>query len=313
MVPPPFLECPDLYRAGETVVMITSYNDFAAVPGLGGQDGMSAEWRTGSLDPAGSTPMKFITERMGVLDYGAFYAQKTAGEATNPETGRRGLFAFTGWHERVGGGMGESCGISHLMPRDLSVAPDGRLHIVPVPEISNLALGAAKPLVTNGTAQTLGAQVMVMFTCSGLPPPAKRQTQTTQTPTARSVGVDVLLDSAAGEWTRVGYDLDTGVLFVDQSHTNAGNPTLSDAVQRSAPLHEVTGQAVTALNITVLVDGGLLESYANRQVAISSLLSPSTIASSEPGVRQVRAFSAAAVPPGVACSGKAWAMKSVPH
>eukprot|EP01050_Picozoa_sp_SAG11_P021704 SAG11_NODE_3919_length_2148_cov_2.631040_1_plen_316_part_00 len=309
VVAPPFLECPDLYRAGETVVMIASYNDFAAVPGLGGQDGMSAEWRTGRLDPAGSSgAIKFITRRMGVLDYGAFYAPKSAGEATDPTSGRRVLFAFTGWHERLGGGMNEFCGISHLMPRDLTVAPDGRLHIVPVPEISNLALGTARPLVTNGTAQTLGAQLMVMFTCSGLPPLPTRQTAT-----ARSVGIDVLLDSAAAEWTRVGYDLDSGEIFVDQSHTNAADRALSDAVQRSAPLHEVSGEAVTTLNITVLVDGGLLESYANRQVVISSLLSPSTNSSSEPGARQVRAFSAAAVPPGVTCSGEAWAMKSIPH
>ena len=207
------------------------------------------------------------------------------------------------------------------MPRDLSVAPDGRLHIVPVPEISNLKTGAPKSLVMNGVAQTLGAQVMVQLACSGLPQAAAASAVRSQsrTPTlarahaARSVGVDILLDAGAGEWTRVGYDLNSGVLFVDQSHTNAINPALSDAVQRSAPLHEVTGQAhVATLNITVLVDGGVVESYANSQVVISSLISPSNHSSSEPSARQVRAF-AAGVSAGVACSGEAWRMRSVPH
>jgi hypothetical protein len=45
--------------------------------------------------------------------------------------------------------------------------------------------------------------------------------------------------------------LDSGVLFVDQSHTNAAVPALSDAYQTTAPLAEVTGHAVTTLNMTV--------------------------------------------------------------
>eukprot|EP01051_Picozoa_sp_SAG22_P011802 SAG22_NODE_1168_length_5271_cov_13.249613_4_plen_495_part_00 len=69
VVAPPFLECPDLYRSGDTVVMVTSFNDFGSVPAMNGSDGMSAEWRTGTLDP-GATPMRFVTKQKGVLDYG---------------------------------------------------------------------------------------------------------------------------------------------------------------------------------------------------------------------------------------------------
>eukprot|EP01051_Picozoa_sp_SAG22_P011801 SAG22_NODE_1168_length_5271_cov_13.249613_3_plen_224_part_00 len=223
------------------------------------------------------------------------------------------------------------------MPRDLSVAAsDGRLHIVPVPEISNLKLsGVATTLAVNGTAKTLGAQVMVQLTCSGLPPPVApagvdepdlvlqqqdRRPRQRQPPhptqrAVRAVGVDVLLDSAAGEWTRVGYDLDTAVLFVDQGHTNAAVAALSDAYQTTAPLPEVTGRAVTSLNMTVLVDGGLLESFLNCQVVISSLLSPgfNTSSSSEPAARQVRAFSTGGGLAGLACRGEAWALRDVPH
>ena len=105
----------------------------------------------------------------------------------------------------------------------------------------------------------------------------------------------MLLDVSAGEWTRVGYDLQTGALFVDQSHTNANRPDLSDAYQTSASLSHVTaggGAAVVdTLNLTVLVDGGMLESFANDRVVITSLLSPSDAnGTSDADTRQVRAF-----------------------
>ena len=112
--------------------------------------------------------------------------------------------------------------------------------ITPVPEIANLkrpaaaAMGgtgagvAPRPLSLNGSAVTTGSQVMVTLTCSGVPPPARDYTGVLPPRATRAVGVDVLLDAAVGEWTRVGYDLESGVLFVDQSHTNAHEPTLSD-------------------------------------------------------------------------------------
>ena len=111
---------PDLYRSDDYVVMVTSFNDFANVPGQAGSDGMSAEWRTGAFKTVGGQ-MKFQTKHAGVLDFGganpptgfclpclwrglltapvvgaAYYAQKTAGQAYDPNTGRRILFAFTG-------------------------------------------------------------------------------------------------------------------------------------------------------------------------------------------------------------------------
>ena len=66
-------------------------------------------------------------------------------------------------------------------------------------------------------------------------------------------------------------DLDTGVLFVDQSHTNAHNLALSDAYQTTAPLQTVVGSSLSTLNVTVLVDGGLLESYANDHVVVHEI------------------------------------------
>lgn len=291
VTPPPFLECPDLYRARDTLVMVASYNDFASVPMMHGQDGMSAEWRTGSFrnDTAGT--MRWVTKQSGVLDYGAYYAQKTAGEALSPDEGRRILFAFTGWHERTGGSINAACGISHLMPRDLSVAADGRLRIKPVPEIDNLKLGRGATLEMNGEATQLGSQAMVSMICTNVPNPPHPVVGVVPPRARRAVAVDVLLDIAAEEWTRVGYDLDSGVLFVDQSHTNAHSPRLSDAYQTTAPLPTVVGTAISTVNITVLVDGGLLESYANDHVVISSLLTPSTTGSTVADMRKARAIS----------------------
>ena len=60
---------PDLYRSDDYVVMVTSFNDFANVPGQAGSDGMSAEWRTGAFKTVGGQ-MKFQTKHAGVLDFG---------------------------------------------------------------------------------------------------------------------------------------------------------------------------------------------------------------------------------------------------
>ena len=73
----------------------------------------------------------------------------------------------------------------------------------------------------------------------------------------------------------------------------------------------MTGAPTHALNITVLVDGGLLESYANSRVVISSLLSPSVNRSSAPEARQVRAFASGAAASGLACEGKAWGLETI--
>ena len=299
VAPPPFLECPDLFRAGEMVVLISSYNDFGQAasqgppfsPPAGFADGQSAEWRTGALVPdgsrrAGEMDLKFVSKHQGVLDYGLLYAQKTAGDALKPNEGRRVLFGFTGWHERRNGMMNSECGISHVMPRDLRLDSDGRMLISPVQEVSNLKLGQEVPLQMGGVAVTTSSQVLVNMVCTGVPAP----TQPKSTRGANAVGVDVLLDVAAGEWTRVGYDLQSGALFVDQSCTNSQRADLSDAYQTSASLSSVAGAVVDTLNLTVLVDGGMLESFVNERVVITSLLSPSTNGTDDADARQVRAF-----------------------
>jgi sucrose-6-phosphate hydrolase SacC (GH32 family) len=301
--PPPFLECPDLYRVGETVVLISSYNDFGQAasqgppfsPPAGFADGQSAEWRTGALVPDSSQgarklDLKFVSKHEGVLDYGLLYAQKTAGDALKPNEGRRVLFGFTGWHERQNGMMNSECGISHVMPRDLRLDSDGRMLISPVREVGNLRLGPAMSLPVGGAAVTTSSQVLVNMVCTGVPPPLKTPSSSAHSRGANAVGVDVLLDVAAGEWTRVGYDLQSGGLFVDQSHTNSLRADLSDAYQTSASLSSVAGATVDMLNLTVLVDGGMLESFVNDRVVITSLLSPSPNRSSDSSARQARAF-----------------------
>eukprot|EP01048_Picozoa_sp_COSAG05_P002005 COSAG05_NODE_74_length_21769_cov_194.316290_21_plen_463_part_00 len=240
VAPPPFLECPDLYRAGDTVVLISSYNDFGQAasqgppfsPPAGFADGQSAEWRTGALVSrggagGGDTDLKFVSKQQGVLDYGLLYAQKTAGDAYKPNEGRRVLFGFTGWHERRNGMMNSNCGISHVMPRDLTLDPNGRMLISPVREVANLKRGPELPLVINGASVTTSSQVLVNMLCMGLPPP--QAASSTEPRGAHAVGVDVLLDIRAGEWTRIGYDLRRGMLFVDQSRTNSQRADLSDA------------------------------------------------------------------------------------
>merc|ERR1712110_241924 len=101
------------------------------------------------------------------------------------------------------------------MPRDLSLDASGRMLIKPVPEIANLQVGEPQSLTLGGPAAVVGSQAMVSLECTGVPRTTMRRTADGRR-ARHAVGVDVLLDTAAGEWTRVGYDLETGILFVDQ-------------------------------------------------------------------------------------------------
>jgi hypothetical protein len=51
--------------------MIASYNDFGSVPSMHGQDGQSAEWRTGKFQNSSTGELIWVNEHSGVLDYGA--------------------------------------------------------------------------------------------------------------------------------------------------------------------------------------------------------------------------------------------------
>jgi beta-fructofuranosidase len=111
-------ECPDFFRLGAKHVLLY------ATAG-------SVFWETGELD---SRELLFHTEKRGVLDYGAYYAQKTQLDATDkrilwgwiPEKRPDAEFSAAGW----AGCM--------ALPRVLSIGVDGELEMRVASEAESL-------------------------------------------------------------------------------------------------------------------------------------------------------------------------------
>jgi beta-fructofuranosidase len=111
-------ECPDFFPLGSKHVLLYS---------TAGQ----VIWETGQLDPK---ELVFHAERRGILDHGAYYAQKTQLDAQGrrilwgwiPETRPEAEFSAAGW----AGCM--------ALPRVLSISTDGDLEMRVIPEIQSL-------------------------------------------------------------------------------------------------------------------------------------------------------------------------------
>ena len=111
-------ECPDFFPLGKKHVLLYSTAG-------------SVIWESGELDPK---RLKFHSERRGILDHGAYYAQKTQLDAH----GNRVLW---GWipekrpdSELIGAGWAGCL----ALPRVLSLSPDGELEMTVAPEVQSL-------------------------------------------------------------------------------------------------------------------------------------------------------------------------------
>jgi beta-fructofuranosidase len=111
-------ECPDFFPLGKKYVLLY------ATAG-------SVVWESGDLDPK---TLKFHSQRRGLLDHGAYYAQKTQLDA-------RGNRILWGWipekrpdSELIAAGWAGCM----AMPRVLSLSPDGELEMRVAPEAQSL-------------------------------------------------------------------------------------------------------------------------------------------------------------------------------
>jgi len=111
-------ECPDFFPLGKKHVLLYSTAG-------------SVVWESGELDPK---QLKFHSERRGILDHGAYYAQKTQLDAHGnrilwgwiPEKRSDSELITAGW----AGCM--------ALPRILSLSPDGYLEMTVAPEAQSL-------------------------------------------------------------------------------------------------------------------------------------------------------------------------------
>jgi hypothetical protein len=80
-------------------------------------------------------------------------------------------------------------------------------------------------------------------------------------------------------------------------------PNFTATFQTTDDMLTITGGVPSEVNITIIVDGALLESYINDYAVISSQLSPSTTGAS-PAVRQSRVVVEGGN--GVVCEADGW-------
>lgn len=287
------LECPDLFALGNGHTNGT----YMVVGSLFSTN----QWWTGTI--AGSPP-RLTPAAVGLVDYGAYYAAKTGATANvSPEpTTRRLMFGFTGWQEPT---ARASCGRAMLLPRDVRLSDvDGMTPLFsPLEELATLRVasshvGPLGPQQGNVSASVLprGAQVELHARCD---------LATAQPlPGSGVVAFRTLCSADGSNYTEVGYDFASGQLYTDQRRCCGSN---TDTVQ-VAPLvpDRILNLSGGQLNLTVLVDGGLLESFLSSQVVLSTQVNPAGNADNARGTAFINT-----APYGLACEVEAWALNSV--
>lgn len=298
-----FVECPDVFPLGDKHVLIASLYNWKA----GGY--YTNEYWVGSI----VNNTRFVTEQRGLLDFGQYYAARTGSQNQSP-TERRVLFSATGWHNPPG----TNCKTQvHLIPRDLRLDDKARLTFNPIPEIATLRTGVSRALSPEAfesdarggkTTSTgvVGTLVEVNLTCTGMP---------TNGPHGR-VGVEILAAADGSSSTFVGYDYETKRLVVDHTRSSSASSSAnqkgkaaSPPIVQTAPLAGGVESDGGAVEVYVLVDGALVESFLNRRAVISSWVSE-VMSGTSPSAFN-RTVLVAPVPEGVRCAFQGHELMSI--
>lgn len=240
------MECPDILPLGSDGRVMVIASLFS-----------TNQWWTGKIQ---GQPPRFVPENVGLLDFGSFYAGKT-GSRSPPFGSRHLLFAFSGWHNPT---AKPECGRSILLPRDVSMLDGTAVPLFdPIPELENLRRDG-QSWSTSQTNLTVGsgAQLELYFGCG---------INTSSTPTER-VAFRVL--ASEGHYTEIGYDFVQGELYADHSYCceKANNVRQVAPLPLSSLSKSPSGEV--QLHATVFVDGGLIESFAGRQVVLTTMVNP---------------------------------------
>jgi hypothetical protein len=274
----------------------------------------------------------------GSLDYGNWYSAKHGSDSLLTNSSRNLVFGVAGLSLGSKGSLAapawmEQCKRYHTIPRDIKPDPSTRLlRITPIPEITTLRNGSIQTHVT-GSVQ-VGSQAEVRLSCSGMQldsggggdndddaVPAAHGREGGATAGAL-FGIDVLATADSSEYTRLGINLTRAdadsppTAFVDTSHTAAGgganqsaysNPgtnvvplwQLHSSASARAADATLRGGGSSSIEITVLVDGGMIEAFFGEQCPITTLVQPSEAA--PPHARYIRPFNTAVAGSGVNC------------
>ena len=251
------------------------------------------QWFVGTLNP---TANSFITESIGMLDYGNYYAARTGSSANGD---RRVLFAFTGW---TSPSLSPSlhCGEQgvirhHTFPRELGVALGSKkLTIQPVPETLSLRGGApvnASLRVGSVAPVTLarGIRIEARLSCTGLDKPGASAKLSLLKPPSGVLPRAIL---------ELGYNQNEGVLYAAHSRVCDSCPP-GVPVRQTAP---VSLGPNGALELQVLVDAAVVEAFALPFVALTTLVDLSGMQ----GVESDDFSSSASVGGGAGCNVSSW-------
>ena len=177
----------------------------------------------------------------------------------------------------------------HLIPRDIKLDGKGRVTFNPIPEIAatlrklgsfTLRAGAAN---RDGATTVTGSSLELHLNCAGAA-------------STGTVGLQILAHRDQSKYTTVGYDYGAKQLFVD--HSNSG--AMASTIKQVAPLAGGAESDGNAVELVLLVDRGLVESFLNRRAVISSFVSE-IMAETTPTPAERTVFVAKA-PSGVTCT-----------
>lgn len=237
------LSCPDFFRLGDKWVLI----------GISHENGCRyyvGDWADEQFHPQ-------IHERMSWVD-NTFFAP----ESMMDPSGRRLMWAwvFDQWDEGTEAAAGWSGVFS--VPRELSLRDDLRLGMRPVEELKTLRYNERRldsPFVPSGESVELLKVPGNVF-----------DLEVTYEPGATGTfGIKVCCDEAGTEETVVGYDGDTGELFVDTTLSSARGIGLQ--IREAGPL--VLGPD-EPLQLRILVDRSVIEVFANDRQGITRRIYP---------------------------------------
>jgi hypothetical protein len=313
--------CPDIFPIGPPNASLYALIDSFA-------PSYTAEWFIGTLRPGADNYARpaFTQLARGIVDYGGMFAPKTGADdvADQRQSTRRVLFSTSEdlMQNRQGhvpgvGASGETVpgcsGMTMLMPRELGLGRRRRrqqqrkdddkgddsgwyLTMAPPPEVASLR-GAEQHGIANPTAtaqfRSVGSQIEVRVLCSSRGAATSHSEghdddgddgDDDAAASAGSVRIDVLRSASGAERLTVTYDRANRTFSVDQRHANAESSAA--ALVQEAP-YDAEG---AALELRVFVDGGLVQSFLNDAVTITSLVNLSA-AVSPPAARGVEVSS----------------------
>ena len=203
-----------------------------------------------------------------------------------------------------------------MLPRDLGVDAKGRLTISPIPELATLRKPGSHTstwLHSSDTGQpapmadgaATGSLLDLRMTCEGQPSGA-----------SDTVAMNVLVGPGGATFTTIGYNYSSSQLFIDHRHSSTQCPDRvtcgPDAIVQTAPLQGGGLDVGEPVELTVMLDGGLVEAYLNNRTVMSVWVVEvmnETAAGHTPASRTAAAL---APPAGVACHWESHELQALP-